>query len=450
MMSRSLLRASLALVALLAAPRPAQAYSSGISSLVFGPAGCSLCHSGGVAPTVYLNGPAALEPGQTGEYVLSILSGAGQPGGGFNASAGSGVLAVGGAFAGGTQSVDGAGGRSEVTHSTPRVTTADTVDPFGVSSPVRLIRFSFTWTAPSVFPSPVLLNTWGNAVNLANLSGGDAPRLATLSVAPAGSGYTCGGAIPREPAIVADTGARACQRAIAKGGALYVKSGLKAIQACLRRVQAGVVPHDPVSICIGDVGTGAPPLDAKTAADLAKAEAKMRGLVALSCETGIASLGLCASTEPAAEDCLLAEHRTALAGAIAAQVGDLLPTPDGTARACQAAIGKASTDFVNAYLKASQKCLDTRNKAGAPAGGVAACIGSAAGGVFTVPTDTKVAGAIAKATSAFSAKVLPSCPDLAIASLDACAKDGSSLAECLACTQREAAFDLLGSQYGGS
>lgn len=435
----------LAIAGLLALPAGASAFSSGITSQTFGTTGCGLCHSGGVAPSVFVTGPSQLAAGETGEYVLTILGSAAQDGAGFNAAAVAGALATGGPFAIGTQGLSGSGGRTEVTHTAPKVGAAVTTDPL-----LRLMRFSFTWTAPNPFPSAVDLRAWGNAVNRSGSSSGDAPSLATLAVSPPGAPFSCDGATPPEPAIVADPAAQSCQRTIAKAGALYVKLALKAVQSCLKAVHAGVVPDDPSARCVGDPATGTPPTDPKAAAALAKAEAKLSSLVFASCDdAAVAPLGLCGATGEAAADCLLVAHRQRVAEAIEAQYGELLPSADAAARKCQAAIGKSSADFVNAYLKASQKCLDARNKSGSPAGGVAACIGSAPAGTFLVPGDAKVASAIAKATAAFATKVLPACPDRVVASLDACARDGASLAECLACTQRKASFDLLAAEYGG-
>ena len=104
--------------------------------------------------------------------------------------------------------------------------------------------------------------------------------------------------------------------------------------------------------------------------------------------------------------------------------------------------------FLNAYLKASQKCLNTRNKNGTAGSGAALCIGSMSGG-FVPPGDADVAGALLKAAGKLSSKVSSSCTETDVGNLDACAGNKADLIECLVCSQRTIAFQLLGAQYGG-
>lgn len=126
---------------------------------------CDACHGGGVQPTVTLNGPTIVNPGQSAIYSLTIQSAAvaSQTAAGFNVSATDGTLA---SLGGDTQIIDG-----EITHVSPK---ANTVAGVAV--------FSFQWTAPAVAPQTVVLYAAGNSVNLDNTPGGDRHANTTLTV----------------------------------------------------------------------------------------------------------------------------------------------------------------------------------------------------------------------------------------------------------------------------
>ena len=70
--------------ALVASTPAAFAFSSGIGSSFFGPAGCNDCHSGGQKPAVSLTGPTQLAPGAVETYTLSWSPVGTQNKGGFN------------------------------------------------------------------------------------------------------------------------------------------------------------------------------------------------------------------------------------------------------------------------------------------------------------------------------------------------------------------------------
>ncbi len=146
------------------------AFSGGITSTSFSPAtGCNSCHAGGTAPTVTLTGPASVLPDSTHEYTVTISDVGTQHFGGLNVAGPSGVLATGGGDAGGTQTIAGAGGLAEITHTAPKAASG------GVTT------FSFLWTAPSSFTS-VTLATWGNAVNGNFSTAGDRATRRTLDI----------------------------------------------------------------------------------------------------------------------------------------------------------------------------------------------------------------------------------------------------------------------------
>ncbi|MBX3023970.1 hypothetical protein KF840_03575 [bacterium] len=436
-------------MAIICQPAVGRAYSTGIASTVFGPSGCPACHTGGVTPTVILSGPTTVAPGNTADYTLTIFGTAAQPAGGLNVAADDGTLSTGGLFAGGTQTVSGLGGRQEITHSAPKA-----------GDLLHIIEFSFRWTAPPTFVGTVHLRGWGNDVNLNGAPSGDAAALATLSIVSSAPSPTptatptpapnlCLDVAPLDPALVADDG-QSCQKAIAKAGALYAKQGLKAAQSCLKALQASGTPGDPIGLCAGSAAGAIAPADAKAAAALAKAESKLRALIGGKCgDPAVAALGLCASTAAGLADCLLAAHHQGIVDAIATQYGALQPTNDPNARRCQGAIGKNAAGFLDAYLKASQKCLNDRNRNATAGSGAERCIGSMSGG-FVPPSDGDVAAALQKATGKLSSKISSLCSETDVGHLDACAGNKADLIECLVCGQRSIAFALLGAQYGGN
>ncbi len=167
----------LAFAAVLLATSTVQAFSGGIATTSFPlPAqGCNFCHSGGIAPTVTLEcadcggGPPAVLPLSTHEFVLTVFETGLQDRAGLNASSLLGTLATGGVFAAGTQAVVGTGGRSEITHTAPKLASGS------------FTEFSFLWTAPAA-PGVAVLSAWGNAVNGDGSTAGDAATNATLDV----------------------------------------------------------------------------------------------------------------------------------------------------------------------------------------------------------------------------------------------------------------------------
>jgi hypothetical protein len=131
---------------------PVWAFSSGISSNVFGATGCPLCHGGGLVPTVVLSGPTLVAPGSTNVYTLEVFEIGAQPLAGLNAAASDGTFTLGGPDSAQTKLILNAmTARDEITHTSPKLNSG------GVTT------FSFQWTAPLSFAS-VGMTAWGNAV----------------------------------------------------------------------------------------------------------------------------------------------------------------------------------------------------------------------------------------------------------------------------------------------
>lgn len=125
---------------------------------------CNQCHSGGITPTVSIDGPAIVLPGDVATYTLTI-SGGQEVAGGFDVSAISGTLSpLPGAMDVYLRGV-------EVTHTEPKP-----VDGAGE------VAFSFQWTAPTT-PTLTTLYGAGNSVNLADGSRGDRANTAVRMIA---------------------------------------------------------------------------------------------------------------------------------------------------------------------------------------------------------------------------------------------------------------------------
>ncbi len=148
---------------IMSATNLAGASSGGISGYSGNPATgggatCSQCHSGGVKPTVTLDGPTTVAPGQTASYTLTIVGGTG---GGFDVSVTGGTL-----VAGADSKVSG----GEVVHTGTKPTSGGEV------------AWTFSWTAPAS-AGDVTMYGAGNAVNGDFGLGGDAVETDTLAIA---------------------------------------------------------------------------------------------------------------------------------------------------------------------------------------------------------------------------------------------------------------------------
>lgn len=160
----------------------AEASSSGrLSNSYNNSVGCNECHSGGIAPTVVLDGPTSVTPGTQHELTLSVThNGGSQTDAGLNVFGTGGVLAVGGTDSTNTQALTGAGTRKEITHTSPK------------SAMSGVTTFTMLWTAPSSFSS-VILTGWGNSVNLSSTNSGDKAASDQLVVFSDTNGGSCTG-----------------------------------------------------------------------------------------------------------------------------------------------------------------------------------------------------------------------------------------------------------------
>ncbi len=155
----------------------AGAFSGGIATTSFPvPAqGCNFCHGGGSAPAAILEcldcdgGLPIVEPMSVHTFKLTVFEIGLQDNAGLNASSELGTLATGGAFAAGTATITGTGGRAEITHTSPKPAAGG------------MTEFSFLWTAPAADTIATLV-AWGNAVDGNGSTAGDGAARVTLDV----------------------------------------------------------------------------------------------------------------------------------------------------------------------------------------------------------------------------------------------------------------------------
>jgi hypothetical protein len=392
-------------------------------------------------------------PGTISEYTLTVFGTVEQNFAGVSVAAPLGTLSVGGPFAEGTQALPGLLGLAEITHTAPKQ-----------GDFLNVVEFSFLWTAPVSFTSATL-RAWGNAVDANHTNGGDAAGLATLQVFARASNPTptiyltptptatppavpCDDAAPLQPPLVADPAAQACQAAIAKGGAAYLKKDHKAVRKCLEAFQAAEGGSDPVAACVG--GSDVLPTDAKTTAAIVKAQGKALSLLQDKCsDAAVAALDACGDTASGLAQCFLNAHRQAVVDVIAQQYGAVVPSGDKGTLKCQKAIGSAGAAHLIAHLRAGQKCLVLRNKEGMPPDGDLECIGAVAAEAFAAPRNVKVDSAETSGAVKLLTTIDSKCSDAQIAALDTCGSNRETAAACLLCAHRTAVFAVISDEFGG-
>jgi parallel beta-helix repeat protein len=242
------------------------------------------------------------------------------------------------------------------------------------------------------------------------------------------------------PAV--DPAAATCQQAIAKAGATYAKSRLKAVQKCLRSIQRGKLTGDPVTICRGT--TGVPPTDPKTAASVTKAATKAQGAMARDCDdTSVTAVQTCSATV-AGLGCVIDDHAAQVDAMIAAEFGAVTVVSDKGAQKCQGTIGNESGKLVQAQLRALKTCLDARSAACGGPGPRIRCLAPSPSGP---PEEQALLTAYAAAEAQFREKLQKKCTDAATAPLATCADTATGLQDCLICAHRNATELYVGPAY---
>lgn len=133
---------------------------------------CALCHAGGTEPTVTMTGPALLAPGETGNYVLTVVSAdvTTQPFSGMAAAVGNAQGIEIGAFLNLDSDLKVRPDQTAITHSAPKQMAAD-----GTAT------FTFEYVAPSLEGTYTMYYV-GNATNGNGNPGGDGAMAGTVDI----------------------------------------------------------------------------------------------------------------------------------------------------------------------------------------------------------------------------------------------------------------------------
>jgi parallel beta-helix repeat protein len=234
---------------------------------------------------------------------------------------------------------------------------------------------------------------------------------------------------------------RICQETIAKAGATYAKQAMGAIQSCLKLIHSGNLAGDPATVCLGD-----PPTHAQTAAKLTSYGTKLSQAIPKKCnDAEVAPLGLCSATAAGLGACMATDARNRIDAALGAIYGTIAPTNDAKLKGCQQKLAKETVKLLDASLKATQQCLNSRNK---NVCGTAAPLVRCLAPLPTGPAEeTALLAALSTARAKFNSKIAQVCSDPEVAALDSCDDDVAGAQTCLACTASNTAQALAGGQY---
>jgi parallel beta-helix repeat protein len=260
------------------------------------------------------------------------------------------------------------------------------------------------------------------------------PSLATAATCP-----------DRTPATIthASSGSLACQEAIARAGARFLKFRIKTLSRCLRSGAPGTCPtaNDTVRI--------------------EKVAAKAAAAIATACASDSVQAGLGSSYAGETDDGIISScslsQQAASADVLIGQTHGLTNqdfwTSSPNRAVCIAELGKQALRFTNRALNNAAKCLNLRASAGTAGDLSPLCVGRFSGGSFVAPSDAKTAGRQQKLIAKTEAKIAAACGDAVSAAyidtLFACAGATSvdDLEACVVCNGFDTVVDALEAQY---
>ena len=268
----------------------------------------------------------------------------------------------------------------------------------------------------------------------------------SLVSAPAFAGAGVGVNCPdRQPSVIPAPleAARACQKAIAKEGAKFVKTKTGALSKCLLKSEPGACPSADDTTKIEQAAVKAAEKISKACADDAAQDALGSSYGALADDTVISS---CTLSQHNASAQLLVDNATGVST-------EAFPGEDDKARKkCVSEANKTGVKYALDTLAAMNKCLEKQLKAGVTSGLEAACVGAWDGGAFVVPSDAKTGSKLVTLREKAIEKVAKKCAageGSWLPSVFACggAATTAELQECLVCEGWNSAVDLLEQQY---
>jgi 6-phosphogluconolactonase (cycloisomerase 2 family) len=262
----------------------------------------------------------------------------------------------------------------------------------------------------------------------------------------------CGDYTPLIPPSMSGSEA-ACQKAVGKGIATYLKNRSKASQRCLDSLAKGDFAGEPKALCIGGglADGDILPADAKAAKKADKARAKLRKTIDAGCAT-IADIEACGDDTDEAHACLSAAVGSAAEASLVRAYGSLGASTPASALACQKAMGGSTVKYLSAVVKATTGCLNRINDGSLAGNAQVLCLGKLDQGSFelVLPTDQKTSDAITKAEGKLRDAMDNACLDGGdlLAMLDACGPDTPQAADCLLCTSWRQVAEIVRAGYG--
>ena len=267
--------------------------------------------------------------------------------------------------------------------------------------------------------------------------------VASLALTPASFAASCPDRAPAAINPATTDAGKACQAALAKAVASYVKAELKTDSGCMSKQTIGLCPN------------------AKDTAKIQKAALKARDAVVAACATGLGDLANSYSTFSSAAEvasCSLSQSNvegkllaSSLNGA-PVQLPGVLGANSKDRPKCLKTINSAGVKYALGALSAINKCVSSQIKAGAVGDLSAVCVGEYSGGNFVPPTDEKTADKLAGLVAKAEASVDKACTPLsafALATVPACggASSVADLKACVACEAWDSTLDIVKAQY---
>jgi parallel beta-helix repeat protein len=267
--------------------------------------------------------------------------------------------------------------------------------------------------------------------------------LAPASALAGGPLSTCPDRVPAAIAAPSDAGA-ACQKAIGKEGAKFLKTKTSALSKCLLKSATGACP---------------------SAADVSKIEGaaqKAAQKIAKACgddaaQAGLASAYNASADETAISSCTLSQEN-AIADVLVLNATGIstedFPGADNKARGkCIAEASKTGIKLALDMLANARKCLDKQIKAGTAGDLAPVCVGSYQGGAFVLPSDAATADKLDKLVGKATGKIAGKCSAGQaswLPSVFACdgPQTAAQLADCLVCQGFHSAVSFAEQQYG--
>jgi parallel beta-helix repeat protein len=236
---------------------------------------------------------------------------------------------------------------------------------------------------------------------------------------------------------------RACQEAIAKESAKFLKTKMKTLAKCRTKQDAGACPTT------GDTDK------------IHEAAVKATEGIAAACGDDAAQAGLTSSyaggtTDAAISSCTLSQHSVVGELVVANATGattEAWPETGKERAGCVKQLAKSAWQFVDKGLKNANSCLKKQMKDGVAGDLAPICVGGFSGGSFVAPTDPKTALKQAKVFEKTDDKIAKKCTDAGtldqIQTIFGCAgaTTVADLQACIACQGWDAILEALEQEY---